>query len=55
MCSVPQYHSDSSNPSFGINHRAAFKKYVTLQTRQRNINTFDEFKNMFAMMLTDIT
>ena len=31
-----------------------FEKYVFFQTRQGSINTFDEFKNVFALTLLDI-
>ena len=48
------HHLDGSNPSTGRNHWASFEKYVVLQISQGSINTYDELKNMFALMLTDI-
>ena len=45
---------NNSNYSSARNHCAAFEKYIALQTTQSSINTFDEFKNMLTLTLTDI-
>ena len=51
---LPQHHFDCSYPGSARNHWATLKKYAAFQTRQSSINTFDEFKNMFALTLTDM-
>ena len=51
----PQQHFDGSNPSTARIHLVAFEKYFSFQTRQGTSHTFHEFKNMFALTLTDIT
>ena len=48
---LPQCHFDASNLRSARNHLAAFKKRVAFQKRQGSINTSDEFKNMFALII----
>ena len=51
---LPQQHFHGSNPGAARRHWTAFEKYSTFQIRQCSVNTIDEFKNMFALTLTDI-
>ena len=52
---LPQQHFDDSNAGAVRNHWVAFEKYVAFHIRQGKINTYDEFQNMFALTLIDIS
>ena len=51
---LPQHHCNCSKLSLARNQWASFEKYVAFQTRQGNINTYDKFKTMVTLTLTDI-
>ena len=51
---LPQQYSDDPNPGAARNYWVALKNYLEFYTRQESINLFDELKNMFALILTDI-
>ena len=41
---LPSHQFDGSNPISARHHWVAFENYLTFQTRQYSMNTFDEFK-----------
>ena len=49
---LPHQHCDGSNSCTARNHSTSYETYLTYQTRQGNINTFDKFKTMFALTET---
>ena len=54
VCHVTTLTLSDSNLSADRNHWASFKKYVAFRTKQGSINTFDEFKNIFALTVIEI-
>ena len=49
-----QHYFDGSNPHSARNDWVSFENYLAFQERQGSINAYDGFKNMFALVLTDI-
>ena len=47
-------HFNDFNPSTARNLQVCFEKYAAFQTKQGSINSFDKFRNMFPLTLTEI-